>query len=293
MAPQVHPPALDVGFLARSLTQTQSWKLSELDPKAQSPWDQKEPLAHTQRGSRPSDPLPGPPPSQEGGNTDRSHSLRPNPKLRAEGGGGRGNQNRPQTQPPPPPPKEDAQATLLPTEPRPGCCPAPPPQRPQVSRPSSAAPGKAGARWGLGQPPGEDSLPTARAGRPQPPCRPSLCLLQGAPASSSSARVRHRERKNKGPKGGWLESHDALGGEAGGASRGPNPKPHTPAGSRPAGGHGDPPQEKAQFCQEVLATLRPGQGGTGGGVEEKEQGRMGEGVRLGALAGDRAASAPA
>ena len=92
MAPQVHPPALDVGFLARSLTQTQSWKLSELDPKAQSPWDQKEPLAHTQRGSRPSDPLPGPPPSQVGGNTDRSHSLRPNPKLRAEGGGREGQQ---------------------------------------------------------------------------------------------------------------------------------------------------------------------------------------------------------
>ena len=133
VAPQVHPPALDVGFLARSLTQTQSWKLSELDPKAQSPWDQKEPLAHTQRGSRPSDPLPGPPPSQEGGNTDRSHSLRPNPKLRAEGGGGRGNQNRPQTQPPPPPPKEDAQATLQPTEPRPGVLPR---------TPSSAAPGQ-------------------------------------------------------------------------------------------------------------------------------------------------------
>lgn len=200
VAPQVYPPTLDVGCLARSLTQVQSWKLSELNPKAQSPWDQKEPLAHTQRGSRPGDPLPGPPPSQEGGNTDRSHSLRPNPKLRAEGEGGREGQpeQAADTATPHRRRRKMHRPHSCPRSPAPGCCPAPPPQRPQVSRPSSTAPRKAGTGWGLGRPPSEDFLPTARAGRPQPPCGSSLCLLQGAPASTSSGRGRTKAQKGAG-----------------------------------------------------------------------------------------------
>lgn len=205
MAPQVHPPALDVGFLARSLTQTQSWKLSELDPKAQSPWDQKEPLAHTQRGSRPSDPLPGPPPSQEGGNTDRSHSLRPNPKLRAEGGGREG-QQEPAADTATPTPAEGRRTGHTPAHGAPARGAAP---HPHLSGPRSAGrrvqlPGKQARDGDWGSPPARIPSPRPEQGGPSPHVGPASASSREPPPLAPQPGSRTGRGRTKAQRGaGW------------------------------------------------------------------------------------------